>query len=159
MITDKKFLTYKKACSSPLYIAVRDRCVDILTDPKGPSSFQKDAVLVYLQYDAIEFRWDHIRHMIEAPKEEGGYDCELIPLASSYFKRWDKDHPPASFPGRYMALGSGKRTVGYASAVRENGHFVFKVLEQKRSVAKGCVASHDKTVRTASNQHVLTVLS
>lgn len=95
--------------------------------------FEKDEVLDELQYKAVTdaIRWDYIREFIQ---EEQG--CELVPLASTYFKRHSRAQEIAN-PSRFIAGGHGKKTAGYAAVEPQNDHLVVAKLKIKHAISKG----------------------
>jgi hypothetical protein len=80
----------------------------------------------------------------------------LIPLAASYFKRhkWEEE---TRYPEKFVATGHGKKTVGYASATLENGHFIIHRLEQRTKIANGMIKSTNRTFEIAKKVGVSVV--
>jgi hypothetical protein len=133
-----KYLRYEKAIASKVYREIVDECVVRLNDH---GTCIKQDVLDRTGYDAVsdDLRWDYIRRMIET-----SYDTELIPLAPSFMKRHRKQEE-ITFTERFVARGNGRRTIGYANASQQNGHFVIHRMMMKTKMAKGFTESAERT--------------
>jgi hypothetical protein len=125
-----KYLRKEVARSCPIHTAVADKAAAALAD-KGV--FSKDAIIDTLNFGAIidSIRWDYIREFIEEDQK-----CDLVPLAQTYFKRHPKVEERVN-PERFLAMGHGKKTFGYAAVVPQNDHLVIARIEQRKAVANG----------------------
>lgn len=133
-----KFLRFDKAVQSKVYSEIVQEC-EIKLEDKG--YFAKIDVIDGAGYDAIadDIRWDYVRRMIEERHE-----TELIPLAPSYFKRHRRDEEK-QFTEKFVARGNGRRTVGYANASEQNGHFVIHRIKIKTKMSVAFATSAERT--------------
>jgi predicted aspartyl protease len=138
----EKWLRYDAAKQNPYYKQLIPLAIDYLTK-RGV--FERERLIKETNLgpfsDAI--RWDYVVRMVEEETK-----VELIPLAASFFERHDHTDDP-KVPQKYLASGHGKRTVGYAVASKEHGHFVIAQLVRKQKVALGMVKGADKTHASA----------
>jgi len=152
-----KWQKYETTSSDPHYQAITKACVDILGTLGAFSKEEALKLAGFSLFDSESFRWDHIKRMVE---EE--IDNELIPLASQFFsktrdKRHGKEYPAEEFPGRYIAHGYGKKTMGWCVASQgRNGHFFITQLNLKREQVKGKAKAHDKLLRQGRREAVPT---
>lgn len=125
-----KYLRKDKARGCPVHMAILDECGRQLS---LHGVFEKDAVLENLNLSAMTdaVRWDYIRNFLE---EELG--CEMVPLASVYFKRHKPEEERVN-PQRFIATGHGKKTAGFATVTHENDHLYISRIESKKSMANG----------------------
>jgi len=89
-------------------------------------------------------RWDYLR---EWWQEDVG--CELVPLAKEWFlsvkARKAKGIPPPEIaPQKYVAIGNGKATVGFANVTLCEGKLAIRKFQQKVAVANGAQNAVDK---------------
>ena len=133
-----KYLRFEKAVVSVIYITIVKEAELRLEDH---GTFIKDEVIRRVGYDAIgdDIRWDYVRLIIERT-----HDTELIPLAPSFMKRHKKEEE-LRFTEKFIARGNGRRTIGYANACPQNGHFVIHRLKTKLKTAEGFTKSADRT--------------
>lgn len=133
-----KYLRFEKAMQSKVYRELVDEAMMILSDF---GVFAKQDVINRAGYDAIadDIRWDYVRRIIE-----DSHDTELIPLAPRYFKRHKHDEE-VRFTELYVAKGNGKKTVGYATACEENGHFVIHRIKFKKKLADAFMKSAERS--------------
>jgi len=120
----------------PVHTAIREEASKLLSE-KGTFSKSEVITITCMKSVADAVRWDYIRELIE---EDQG--CELIPLASSFFNRHTASDEQ-KHPERYMAMGHGKKTAGYAAVTLQNEHFVVKKLEHRHAVANGVGRAFD----------------
>lgn len=125
-----KYLRKDKARSCPVHMAIMDECAKQL---HLHGVFEKDEILASLNLEAMidAVRWDYIRAFLE---DELG--CEMVPLASAYFKRHKKSEEHVN-PQKFIALGHGKKTAGFATVTQENDHLFICRLKTKRAMANG----------------------
>lgn len=125
-----KYLRKEKARGSPIYMSILDKCADELA---LHGVFRKDKVLDELALDTVSdaIRWDYIREFLE--DEQG---CEMVPLAEAYFKRHGSNEERIN-PQKFIAMGHGKKTAGYASVSHENDHLFIARIEHKRMMSNG----------------------
>ena len=133
-----KYLRFEKAVASIIYVTVVKEAELRLEDH---GTFIKDDVIRRVGYDAIgdDIRWDYVRLIIERK-----HDTELIPLAPSFLKRHKKEEE-LKFTEKFIARGNGRRTIGYANACPQNGHFIIHRLRTKLKTAEGFSNSAQKT--------------
>ena len=125
-----KYLRREVARSCPIHSVVLDKCSDALADF---GVFEKKDIIDGLNFSAIEgaIRWDYISEFLA---EDQG--IELVPLAQRYFTR----HPKAEravAPEKFIAMGHGKKTMGYACVELEGGVFAVKRLQTKKALSNG----------------------
>lgn len=134
-----KFLRREVARACPVHTAVLATAVD---DLSKFGAFSKTDILQRLLLTAMEdsIRWDYIRGFIEAEHGE-----TLMALAAAYFKR-HKAHEEKINPAKFMALGHGKKTEGFAVVSETNGHFALRLLENKRTLKNGVARAFDDYV-------------
>ena len=145
-----KFLRREAAVKCKIHTDVKEAAVQKL---RLHGVFEKEEILDELRYKAVTdaIRWDYIREFIQ---EEQG--CELVPLASTYFKRHSRAQEIAN-PSRFIAGGHGKKTAGYAAVEPQNAHLVVAKLKIKHAISQGvssaCRTFTDKieTKRAISN--------
>lgn len=145
-----KFLRREAAIKCPIHRYVKKAAYKKL---QLHGVFEKDEILEELDFKAVSdsIRWDYIREFIQ---EE--YECELVPLASTYFKRHSRAQEIAN-PSRFIAGGHGKKTAGYAAVEPQNDHLVVAKLKIKHAISQGvssaCRTFTDKieTKRAISN--------
>jgi hypothetical protein len=81
-------------------------------------------------------RWDYIIEFIE--EEE---NVELVPVAKRFFEKMSEagadDGEQVTHPKRFMAVGHGKRTVGYCNAEEHGGSFIAARIENSRQIGVG----------------------
>lgn len=125
-----KYLRKEKARACPVHMAVLDECARQLN---LHGVFEKSDVLETLNLSAMvdAVRWDYVRDFLE-----GELGCEMVPLAAAYFKRHSKNEERVN-PQKFIALGHGKKTTGYATVTHENDHLFVCRLETKRAMANG----------------------
>lgn len=125
-----KYLRREKARECPIHMMVTDEAAKHL---ELHGVFEKQSILDDLNLAAMTdaIRWDYVREFLE---EEQG--CELVPLAASYFKRHKKEEERVN-PQRFIALGHGKKTMGFAAVVPEHDHLVVARLQHRKSMANG----------------------
>lgn len=125
-----KFLRRETAKRCPIHTAVLAKSKESLVE-RG--FFSKAEIVEVLQFGAIDdsIRWDYIADFI---REEDG--TELIPMAERFFKRSSPEHRRAS-PEKFMAMGHGKKTAGYALLTLDNGVYALKTLRVKRTLSNG----------------------
>jgi hypothetical protein len=125
-----RFLRRETAKKCPIHAAVLQKARDDLAE-KG--YFSKADIIERLQFGAIDdsIRWDYIADFI---REEDG--TELIPMAERFFKRSNPVHRATS-PEKFMAMGHGKKTAGYALLTVDNGVYALKTLKVKRGMSNG----------------------
>jgi len=153
-----KGLRRDKAILNKVYIDIKNKCMEYLNDKR---MFKKQWILKDLSMEvfADSIRWDYIAEWIE---KDG--DCELAPLAEAFFKsRTIKDErqkllPIGSedskalsresiaekVPGKFVASGHGKKTVGYASVTFANGALHLERLKTRKALSIGLTKSADK---------------
>lgn len=141
------FIKKATALKCPIHRAVMDKVREELA---STGCFHKADIIDELQYNAIEgsIRWDYVREIIQDEQK-----CELIPLAEAFFKR----HKPGEMeavPHRFVALGHGKKTAGYANISGANGALVICVLKQKSATRDGMVKSVNKMVASCKEKGV-----
>ena len=114
----------------PVHIALMDMAVEAL---ETTGVFNKETILQKSGYQVMadSIRWDYIRGFIETEQ-----NCELIPLAATYFKHKDANKD-VSNAKKYIAHGWGKRTHGFASIIEQNKHLVIRRIQQKEAIAEG----------------------
>jgi len=125
-----KYLRREVARSCPIHSVVLDKCSDALADF---GVFEKKDIIESLTFAAIEgaIRWDYISEFLA---EDQG--IELVPMAQRYFTR----HPKAEravAPEKFIAMGHGKKTMGYACVELEGGVFAIKRLQTKKAQSNG----------------------
>jgi hypothetical protein len=116
--------------------------------------FEKDAILDQLNLKAMSdaIRWDYIRDFLQ---EEQG--CELVPLASVYFKRHQR-HDEIANPSRYIAGGHGKKTAGYAAITSNNDHLVVAKIKIRHAISNGVGEAFRNYLQAAENKRLTTGL-
>lgn len=129
-IVTVKYLQRKKARSCPVHLMVIERASEML---KQHGCFEKDSVVEELNYGAISdaIRWDYVREFLEAD-----YGIELIPLSERFFTRHKKAEERVQ-PEKYLAMGNGKKTKGYALVEYDGGHLAIRLLEHKKALLNG----------------------
>lgn len=125
------YLRKEKARQCPIHMAILDECADQL---QLHGVFEKAAVLGRLNFEAVadSVRWDYIRDFLET--EIVG--CEMVPLAQAYFKRHKVEEERVN-PQRFIALGHGKKTAGFASVTQQNDHLFVQRIEHKARMSNG----------------------
>lgn len=134
-----KFLRREVARACPVHTAVLATAVD---DLAKFGAFSKTDILQRLRLTAMEdsIRWDYIRGFIEAEHGE-----TLMALAAAYFKRHKTQEEEVN-PAKFMALGHGKKTEGFAVVSEKNGHFVLRLLASKQTLKNGVAKAFDAYV-------------
>lgn len=149
------FIRKVTALKCPVHLAI----VDIAQDSLVQSGyFNKDEVLRKSGFTAMSesIRWDYIIEFIKNGiliQEDLNGDRfavlgvdgdELIPLAQAFWNKQRKGNTPASspenrklFPQKYIAMGHGKKTAGYALVNFEGGHMALRTLKQKEAMKNG----------------------
>jgi len=143
-----KYLRRDVAEASKIYQDIKNRAIGHL---KKTGAFRKDHVVDEL--DLIPFadsiRWDYVRDMIRGEAE----GLDVIPMADSYFRSRVKvddamvrntSELQQSLPERFIAMGHGKKTAGYALVEPRNGHFIVVVARNKFARATGVKASAER---------------
>ena len=125
-----KYLRKEVARKCAIHSAVIEKCAERLT---SNAVFEKKEVINSLSFQAIEsaIRWDYIAQFIS---EEQG--IELIPMAQRFFNRHKASEREVA-PEKFIAMGHGKKTVGYASVFLNDGVFALKKLENRKAMANG----------------------
>ena len=121
-----RFLRKEKARVCPIHNAVYDAAAARLGHD---GVFSKEEIIEALRFDAVAdaIRWDYIREFLE--HDQG---CSLTPLAAAYFKRHKREAEILN-TSRYIAVGHGKKTAGYAAVTPANDHLVVaQVIIRKR---------------------------
>jgi hypothetical protein len=133
-----KFLRREAAIECPVHTLIRAKAAEFL-ELRGAFSREEVLEATRLQAMAESIRWDYVREFIE--KEQG---CELIPVSALFFKsphsKDRKDSPIKIKPEKYLALGNGKRTAGYAVRLP------LRRLEQRRGLTNGVGRAFTKFV-------------
>jgi hypothetical protein len=96
--------------------------------------FSKEDVLDSCRMSAMaeSIRWDYVKEFLQEDNL-----TELIPLASSFFKRHSTKSVEVR-PEKFLAMGHGKKTAGYACVrAQANEPLVICRLEQRRSLSNG----------------------
>jgi len=140
-----KYLRKEKARSCPVHMAIMDECAKQLN---LHGVFEKDDVLSVLSLDAMvdAIRWDYVRGFLE---EELG--CEMVPLAAAYFKRHKRSEEKVN-PQKFIALGHGKKTAGFATVTQDNDHLFICRIETKRAMANGAGRAFEKYCEQVSQK-------
>jgi len=150
-----KWLRKEAAKVCPVHTAVMNKAIEHLVHA---GVFNKEAVIADTRLGAVadSIRWDYIREFII---EDQG--VELIPLAQSYFTRHQRQDEHLK-PERFIALGFGKKTHGFAAVTRANDHLVIKRIEQRKALSDGIADSFQKyldKVEACRNKAGLTALN
>jgi len=131
-----KFLRKEAARKCLIHKAVR---IEAALRLEQLGAFEKSAVLEALGFDAVAdaIRWDYIRDFLQ--EDEG---CELVPVVSLFFKsptaKERKKSPLDLMPERYIAMGFGKKTAGFASVSQDaNAKLVLQRIKQRERVRNG----------------------
>ena len=129
-----KWLRRGKAKACPIHMAVSDEASKQL---QLHGVFEKASILDDLNLSAVSdaIRWDYIREFLQ--DEQG---CELVPLAASYFKRHKRGEEQVN-PAKFIALGYGKKTMGFAAVMPENDHLVVARIKSRKAMANGVGAA------------------
>lgn len=137
-----KFLRRERARCCPIHTAVLSEAADRLAHS---GVFSKDEIVTALRYEVIEdaIRWDYIREFLESD-----HDCTLVPLAGAYFKRHRLAEEFAN-TARFIAMGHGKKTAGYAAVTPENSHLVVCRIGQRRELVRGAHTAYKNFVTKA----------
>ena len=125
-----RFLRREKAYGSPIYQAILEEAGRRL---EHVGCFEKWDIIEKLNFDAIEdaIRWDYIREFLQ---ERTG--CELVPLSASFFKR-HKFQEEIANPGKFIAVGHGQKTAGYATVSARNDHLVIERVKERKAMRNG----------------------
>lgn len=130
-----KYLRFEEALKSKVYTDIIDEASKRLMDD-DEHLFKKDEVLEATGYWAVadSIRWDYIRKALEDK-----HGTELIPLASSFFKKGAKRNIGGDIAKSYIsgAGGGPKGTHGYALVCKENGDLIHTALEHKNLSIQG----------------------
>lgn len=145
-----KFLRRETAKKCPIHKAVLQKARDHLVEKGG--WFSKEEIIEELLFGAIEdaIRWDYIADFI---REEDG--VELIPMAERFFKR-SKSEYRINSPEKFMAMGHGKKTAGYALLSVDGGVYALKSLKVKRTLSNGVGAAFQRFAEACHAQAGLT---
>jgi len=117
---------------------------DDVMDDAGFHGISKDSI-----------RWDYLR---EWWQEVVGF--ELVPLSKEWFMsvraRKAKGIPPPEIaPQKYVAIGNGKATVGYASVALCEGKLAICKFQQKVAVATGTQNAVEKYQKMLTTHDLL----
>ena len=125
-----KYLRKEGARQCPIHTAVYEAAVDSLV---MFGVFSKEDVINSLNFGAVAdaIRWDYIREFIEEEQK-----CDLVPLAQTYFNRHKKAEEAVN-PGRFIAMGFGKKTFGFAAVTPQNDHLVIERIRQRKAISNG----------------------
>ena len=150
-----KYLRRETAIECPVHTMVKEAAAGLL---ELHGSFEKKDVLERCSMMAMSeaIRWDYIREFLQ--DEQG---CELVPLASVYFKR-HKYQEELTDPQRFLAQGHGKKTAGYAAVTMENDHLIVRRLQQRKAMANGAGKAFMKfaqAIEDRREKNLLTVVS
>lgn len=129
-MTQAKYMHRSRTKVCPIHISVQKKSTDYL---EKLGVFSKSQVLNDLGLSVIanSIYWDHIREFIETDE-----NCELVPLAASYFKRHGKEREIVN-PSAYLASGHGKKTEGYCSVSSIHGHLAVQHLKHRTAISNG----------------------
>jgi len=124
-----KYVRKDDARKCPVHTAVLEEANNQLAEYGyfAKSDVVKDVGMIVMT-DSI--RWDYLAEFI---KEDG--KCELIPLAQRFWKM--KADERVAHPEQAIAMGHGKKTMGYALVSCAGGALAIRRLEHKRSMANG----------------------
>lgn len=99
--------------------------------------YSEDKIVEKLELKIFQnaIRWDYIGEFL---KEDMGED--LIPIVASFFKEIEKDKEKAIIqfnkdPGKYIAVGNGKKTKGYARICSKTGALAEHRMNHKKEQA------------------------
>jgi hypothetical protein len=142
-----KHLRREAARACPIHQTIMETAADQLC---LHGVFEKDAILDQLNLKAMSdaIRWDYIRDFLQ---EEQG--CELVPLASAYFKRHQR-HDEIANPSRYIAGGHGKKTAGYAAITSNNDHLVVAKIKIKHAISNGVGEAFRNYLQAAEDKRI-----
>lgn len=145
-----KWLRRDKAKECPIHMMVMEEAARQLS---LHGVFEKEAVLDDMNLSAMSdaIRWDYIREFLE---EEQG--CEMVPLASAYFKRHKKNEEHVN-PIKFIAQGYGKKTVGFAAVLPENDHLVVAKIDCKKRMANGVGEAFQKYLVAVETKRALSI--
>ena len=117
-----------RACK--VHNALMEMAIDAL---ESTGVFNKEAILQKSGYQVMadSIRWDYIRGFIETEQ-----NCELIPLAATYFKHKDANKDVTNAK-KYITHGWGKRTHGFASVVEQDKKLLVKRTKQRKVILNG----------------------
>ncbi|MGB1066181.1 MAG: hypothetical protein ACPGZR_09310 [Paracoccaceae bacterium] len=142
-----KHLRREAARSCPIHQTIMETAADQLS---LHGVFEKDAILDQLNLKAMSdaIRWDYIRDFLQQEQK-----CELVPLASVYFKRHQM-HDEIANPSRYIAGGHGKKTAGYAAITSNNDHLVVAKIKIKHAISNGVGEAFRNYLQAAEDKRV-----
>lgn len=131
-----KYIQRKTALICPIHTAVKERASELL-EQRG--FFEKDEVIKALNFGTVSdaIRWDYIAEFLA--DEQG---IELVPMAQRFFDTSKKVLRTKSVdilaaPSKFIAMGHGKKTMGYASVETHGGIFAVRVLTQRKALKNG----------------------
>ncbi len=129
-----KWLRRESARECPVHKLIMEMAIERLSNH---GSFCKDEILTSCNMQAMSdaIRWDYVREFIVE-----GLECDVMPVAASYFKRHPKMDELKS-PERYLALGHGKKTAGYIAVTPENDHLVVCRVDQRVKQTNGVTSA------------------
>lgn len=140
----QKFLRFKVAENDPVYQAVVNEALQLLT---SVGSFSKHEVLTNANAIAhSDLKWEFIVRMVEA------HGCELVPVTKAFFKV--RKTPKEKLPGSQIAGGNGRACHGYAIICDDINDIVVTLLQWKRSKKNGVDGSLLKTAKEAINKGI-----
>jgi hypothetical protein len=167
------FIKKSTALKCPVHLAVVDKAQDALM---GNGYFNKERILERTGMIAMQesIRWDYIADFIKAgiaiKKDDNGEQyadltvdgCELVPLAQSFWNKKPKGDVPAStaitrmkFPEKYIAMGHGKKTAGYALVDFEDGVMALRQLDHKEAMSNGTAKAFKKYADALVRRNIL----
>lgn len=125
-----KYLRKEAARQCPIHTAVYENAVDSLV---MFGVFCKEDIINSLNFGAVAdaIRWDYIREFIEEEQK-----CDLVPLAQTYFNRHKRQEEKVN-PARFIAMGFGKKTAGFAAVTPANDHLVIERIKQRKAISNG----------------------
>ena len=142
------YIRKSSAAKCIVHRMVKECCIEELHN-KG--YFRKEKILKDLGIASDEgLRWDYLREFIEDETK-----VELVGVAERFFQRqkecdYDDEGNPITVqthPNRYIAGGSGRRTVGYASVVLYDGSFAVARIKTRVATTKTMRNKNKKDAR------------
>jgi len=136
-----KWLRREQAKACPFHKAILEESAARLAHA---GDFKKDEVLKALNFMTIQdaIRWDYIREFLEEAQK-----CELVPVSLAYFKRHKREEEFLN-PERFIAIGHGKKTQGYAAVIPENDHLVVRRIKYRKMMVNGTAEAFKRYVET-----------
>lgn len=120
----------------PVHKAILNECAEQLA---SVGYFNKEEILSRnnLTEMADAVRWDFLIEFLSDPEDDWG--LELVPLAQRFFKTPKKERDRTEFDSlsRYLAVGHGKKTAGYASVKLDNGRLAVRLAAHKAALRNG----------------------